>query len=92
MEIKNYMEDIVAQNLDKIMERYPACCNCKQCKKDIALLALNNLPPKYISTRKGDIYVRLEATYAETKVKVVEEISKAIKKVSKNPNHNNIAS
>ena len=50
MELKNYMEDYVVSKLDEVLAQYPNCCSCDDCKRDIAILALNHLPPKYIST------------------------------------------
>ena len=88
MLLKNYMEDIVIEKLDEILKQYPDCCTCEQCKNDIAILALNNLPTKYLATSKDEVFAHLERTKIETTVKVVEEIIKAIEIVSKNPNHN----
>ena len=55
MELRNYMEEVVLQKLDQVLAQYPYCCKCDQCRRDIATLALNNLPPRYISSHKGDI-------------------------------------
>lgn len=87
MEIKNRMEDVVINTLDTILKKYPNCCTCEQCKKDIVVFALNHLPPKYVSTHKGDVFVRLEETYTDNTIKVIEEIIKAIELVSRHPNH-----
>ena len=46
MDLKNFMEDYVVAKLDEVLAQYPDCCHCEQCKRDIASLALNHLPPK----------------------------------------------
>lgn len=87
MELKNYMEDIVAQKLKSILKQYPDCCACEKCRQDIMSLALNHLPPRYISTDKGNLYARIEMlsiTYASD---IVEQIAKAIAVVKQNPRH-----
>ena len=45
----NIMEDVVEEQYNAIKDRLDAC-SCEQCHSDIVALALNNLPPRYIST------------------------------------------
>lgn len=87
MELKNCMEEVVQDKMDIVLEQYPSCCRCEQCRSDIAALALNQLPPRYVSTRKGDVLVRASEMTAEGEVTVVKAIAKAIEIVSKNPHH-----
>ena len=87
MELKNYTEDIVLKNLDAVLAQYPDCCKCEQCRLDIAALALNNLPPRYVSTHKGDIFVRIQEMEGKNDVDVIQAIAKAIEIVGKNPRH-----
>ncbi|WP_294152045.1 late competence development ComFB family protein [uncultured Selenomonas sp.] len=55
MELKNFMEDVVLAKMDQVLDQYPDCCRCEQCRRDIAILALNHLPAHYVSTEKGEI-------------------------------------
>ena len=87
MQIRNIMEEVVQQNLPRVLQMYPACCTCDKCQQDILLLALNNLPPKYISTQRGDVYTRLKLTEIQDDVKLIEEIAKAVEIVMRNPRH-----
>ena len=87
MELKNYMETIVLNYLDVVLEKYPNCCKCEQCRQDIVMLALNNLPPKYVSSDKGNVFTKLSLTELEKEVQVIEEIAKAIEVVSRSPRH-----
>lgn len=48
MEFRNYMEELVICVLDEILARQEIGCKCQRCRLDIAALALNNLPPKYV--------------------------------------------
>lgn len=87
MALKNNMETFVEERLERVMKKYPDCCRCDQCKQDIMILALNHLPGKYTSTRKGELYVRLDAYESENDMLIIQEIAKAIEVVLKNPRH-----
>ena len=87
MELKNCMEEVVQDKMDVVLDQYPDCCRCEQCKYDIAALALNQLPPRYVSTRKGDVFVRVNEMNTESEVKVIQAIANAIEIVEKNPHH-----
>ena len=87
MEFKNYMEVIVENKLDEIMSQYPNCCKCDSCRMDIAVLALNNLKPKYVSTVKGQIFARIDSMNAQYEVEVIRQIANAIEKVALHPRH-----
>ena len=45
------------------------------------------MPPKYISTQRGDVYTRLKLTEIQDDVKLIEEIAKAVEIVMRNPRH-----
>lgn len=45
----NIMEYLVIDRLDAVFDKFN-CCKCDKCKKDVAAIALNKLPPKYVVT------------------------------------------
>lgn len=91
MEFKNYLEEVVQEVLNDVLEKYLArqedLCACQKCRNDIAALALNYLPPKYTVTDLGRIYTKLEITRAQFRVDVVKELARAIEKVRLAPRH-----
>lgn len=87
MELKNFMEDIVLSKMEEVLRQYPNCCTCENCKRDIAILALNHLPPRYISTEKGHIFARVESMGSEYAVETVTQIADAIEIVMAHPRH-----
>ena len=87
MELDNFMEKIVLEYLDSVLEQYPNCCRCDTCRRDIVLIALNHLPPRYTSSPKGNVYEKANALAQEYVIEVIEEIAKAIEIVQKNPRH-----
>lgn len=87
MEIHNYMEDVVMSVVENTLSKAEDICNCQKCKLDIAALALNKLPPKYIVTQKGRVYTKLAELQLQAMADVTREVTKAIEIVKKNPHH-----
>ena len=50
-------------------------------------IALNYLPPQYYVSQKGEVFSKLLASYMDTKIKVITEITKAIIQVQNEPHH-----
>ncbi|SDE84311.1 late competence development ComFB family protein [Sporomusa acidovorans] len=87
MQLKNYMEDLVWQRLDEVMVANPQACNCENCRYDIAALALNFLPPRYVVTDTGETYTRIKALESQFNIDIVTAITHALQIVSSKPHH-----
>lgn len=87
MVIKNYMEDLVWQTMQEILAVRPEICHCEHCRYDIAAVALNALPPKYIVTRKGEAFTRVCMMEIQFSTNIVTALSHAIEVVGNKPNH-----
>jgi competence protein ComFB len=81
------MEDAVEDELDQLLADIDDICKCQRCKMDIMVFALNRLPPKYVITDKGRLYTKLTEQEMQFRADVIKELTKAIMKVSKNPQH-----
>ncbi len=79
----NIMESMVDGHIEEIIHRFNSC-SCDRCKFDIAALALNNLPPKYIVVEKNE-KIRFEDR-VETK-QVLNALVAAVIKVRSDPRH-----
>ena len=86
MELHNYMEDIVSNNLNLLLEKEDMC-KCEKCRLDIMALALNRLPSKYVVTQKGHVYAKLAELELQLKADIIRELTRAIEIVKKNPQH-----
>jgi competence protein ComFB len=84
--IKNYMEEIVFNQLKEILDDINVC-SCEKCILDIAAIALNDLPPKYIVTEKGELYSKIGALKQQFEVDVISAITKAAVLVKRRPRH-----
>lgn len=85
--IKNYMEIIVEQMLEEILENVDLKCKCKICQDDIKAIALNNLKPLYVATETGILYTKLNEFSIQFKTDIIQEMILSIKKVGLNPRH-----
>ncbi|HOQ37703.1 MAG TPA: late competence development ComFB family protein [Acetivibrio sp.] len=83
---KNYMEEVVYSILKEIINDIDVC-DCEKCMMDVAAIALNNLPPKYIVTEKGELYSKVNALRQQFEVDVISSLTKAAEVVKKNPRH-----
>lgn len=85
-QLKNYMEEIVFNLMEDILKDIKMC-NCEKCVMDISAIALNDLPPKYIVTEKGELYSKINALQQQFEVDVIAAITKAAVIVKRRPRH-----
>jgi competence protein ComFB len=63
-------------------------CKCENCKEDIKCIALNKLPPKYVSTSKGELFSKVDQMMDRQNVLDIEvAVMNAIDFVNKRPRH-----
>lgn len=86
-QIKNYMEEVVFSIMQEVIGDINVC-TCEKCMLDIAALALNDLPPKYIVTEKGELYSKINSLSQQFEVDIISAITKAAVLVKRNPRHN----
>jgi len=87
MKIQNYMEDVVQDEMEQLLNERDNACKCTKCKLDIMVWVLNRLPAKYVITDRGRLYTKLKEQEVQFKADVVKELTKAIDFVAKNPQH-----
>ncbi len=86
MELKNYMEIVVEDAVDKELTRMDEeWTKNPKSKLDIMALILNRLPARYIVTDKGRIMTKITETEVQFQADILRELVKAIKLVKKNP-------
>jgi competence protein ComFB len=81
--VVNLMEYLVADRLDSAFKKFN-CCKCDKCRKDVAALALNKLPPKYV-VAEGDKIRDLVGR--QTGAEVMTAIVQSILTVRTHPRH-----
>ena len=88
MAVVNSMERIVEELLREILKDEPDCCTCEHCMDDMMCLALNTVPPKYVSSEKGALFSKINNSMAhqrsiDTRVACIN----AIEFVKNHPHH-----
>lgn len=79
----NLMEQLVTDRLDEVFAKFN-CCRCDKCRRDVAAIALNALPPKYVVAEPDDIPHLLSQTPTK---EISTALIKAILSVKNNPQH-----
>ncbi len=85
-DIRNYMEICVSDMMDAILKDLN-CCTCETCRYDIFAIALNSLPPKYVVTKRGQLYTKMSTLQQQFDVDIIAAITKAAVLVSRTPRH-----
>ena len=87
MEVKNYMELYVWDMLDRVLAKQEKVCKCERCRYDIVALALNDLPPRYVVSEKGETYTRAKSLEQQFMIDVIAKITQAANVVAQHPRH-----
>ncbi|MFA6940382.1 MAG: late competence development ComFB family protein [Clostridiaceae bacterium] len=87
MELQNYTEIMIDHLMEPVLKNYNDMCKCDKCILDIKAIALNNLPPRYVVSEKGELYKKVEELDTQIQVDVIRAITKAIEQVKKNKRH-----
>lgn len=85
--LKNHMEYLVNEELERYLATKEEICKCEKCQLDMKAYALNLLPPHYVVSEKGYIYGKIEGMKQQFKTDVLKAIVEAVEKISKNPRH-----
>ncbi|MFZ5943373.1 MAG: late competence development ComFB family protein [Bacillota bacterium] len=83
----NLTEILVERVVEEQYKKRTGICPCDTCKADIMAYALNQLPPRYVNTDKGELYVRAGTLNSQMATDLLVAVSKAIEHVTKNPRH-----
>ena len=87
MELKNYMEILMWQQLDDVMASHPGVCKCEKCRYDIAALTMNFLPPRSVVTDQGQMFTKIKALEQQFTNEIITAGTHAVKSVSSTPHH-----
>jgi competence protein ComFB len=86
IELKNYMEECIDYMLVTVLKDLE-CCQCEHCVNDIKAIALNMLPTKYVVSKKGEVYARINSFINQFDVDMLTALTKASEIVRENPRH-----
>ena len=87
LHLKNFTEILVDESITNIWRDNITDCKCDRCYYDIKAIALNNLPPKYTVTDKGELYTKLDTFRNQVHVDIIKEVMNAMMVVTNNCSH-----
>jgi competence protein ComFB len=82
----NIMEEIVRQKVTEMIKGFDMC-DCMKCRLNACAIALNHLPPHYVTTEKGALFGRLESVEISNQTNITVEVTKALMIVKEHPLH-----
>jgi competence protein ComFB len=86
MALYNVMEEVVRDVLMQYKDHLQLNCLCERCLNDIMAIALNELPPRYITNEEYGPYVRAaHVADRQGETNIILIVTKAAAFVSKNP-------
>ena len=86
--IINYSDKEVREELQNYLKQHPdEFCTCQQCREDIIALTLNQIPPHYVTSHRGEVITDFIFTEPLDHTKVLTALLKSIEVVSKSPTH-----
>ena len=83
---RNLMEPLVEEEFETLAPTLN-CCTCDACRSDIIAFALNQLPPKYVATQKGEAYSKTYILRNQHAADIMSALTKAANVVGKSPRH-----
>lgn len=88
--LKNIIEDIAADFLNRTLALRYDICTCPACKNDMLAYVLSRVPAKYVTTEEGALHTLEEQTRIEHQADIGRAVLAAIDIVSKSPRHQKI--
>jgi competence protein ComFB len=82
----NCLEEIVRQKAREIISKMDMC-QCEKCFLDVCALVLNKMPPKYVTTMKGNLMAKLPSLHQKKELELTVLITQCAKMVQEKPMH-----
>lgn len=84
--VVNVTEIIAEAKVGEVISRMEAC-SCPKCVYDVLAIALNHLPPRYVTTDMGKQFIQLNSYKKQFETDVVAALIKACEIVKGSPRH-----
>lgn len=85
--LKNIIEDIAEDFLDKALSMRFDICTCDQCRNDMLAYILSKIPAKYVTTEHDALNVIIEQTKLEHQAELARATLEAVRLIGSNPRH-----
>ncbi len=82
----NLYEEAVRRKAKDVMQQL-GMCECEVCYDDVCALALNRLPPKYVSSNGGEVFSQFLINTEQGQAEFMTALYTAAQKVGEYPRH-----
>lgn len=84
--LANIVEKMTRRKVDELISGIDMC-SCEKCRLNACAIALNSLPPHYVTTTKGALLAEIDSLEAGYRTNITIEVTKALMIVSRQPLH-----
>ena len=84
--LANVLEELVSREVNSQIKSLDMC-DCERCRLNACAIALNSLPPHYVTTTSGALFAGVDTFKFEYQAKILVEVMKALMTVKEYPNH-----
>ena len=85
-QLRNYTEEAVKQFIEKWYKEADVC-QCDSCRLDVMAIMLNQLPPKYVVTDKGELFAQMIDFDPQNRIDYMTIMTQAANTVKSNQRH-----
>lgn len=85
--METLVDEILREELAENPQKYVDVCQCPLCMARIEAVALNELPPKYVTGTTGKVFGEYESRESQRLSDIMVAIGKGIAFVTSNPPH-----
>jgi len=82
----NIMEEVIRMEAPKIMNSFGMCV-CEICLYDVMAFALNNVPAKYVVSRRGALFAKISSYRNQYRTDTIASLTQACSIVMRSPRH-----
>ncbi len=82
----NVMEEMVRRSVDETIGTLDMC-DCEICRLNACAIALNTLPPHYVTSKRGNLLAQVSGEMLNYKTQVLVETTRALLNVKEHPLH-----
>ena len=83
--VTNILETLVPEMVDSILPSLIGVCTCEMCRADVICLTLNQVKPRYVVHRYGEIMSRAEFEGLQKKAEIISVITRSARQIAGKP-------
>jgi competence protein ComFB len=83
--VKNLAEIVAEREYDRLRASFPDFCGCEACRDDVIVYALNRIPPRYVTQRRGAVLQHLRMDKEQEVADISVALMEGFRRVMRSP-------